>query len=121
MKLSIRLVSLLAGVATGSPANVDKRQEKEGAEALKAYCGEGGFEAGTVTEKQDGYERFTGTCVKKDGSNAEKMSVQLGVQFCQKLSRRFRGSGGPHHQGDYVVSSTPSWSAKIGLYMLAEC
>ncbi|KID82330.1 hypothetical protein MGU_10360 [Metarhizium guizhouense ARSEF 977] len=112
MKLSIRLVSLLAGVATGSPANVDKRQEKEGAEALKAYCGEGGFEAGTVTEKQDGYERFTGTCVKKDGSNAEKFSVQLGVQFCQKLNRRFRGSGGPYHQGDYVVICGPKEDVK---------
>ncbi|KID97057.1 hypothetical protein MAJ_06938, partial [Metarhizium majus ARSEF 297] len=112
MKLSIRLVSLLAGVATGSPANVDKRQEKEGAEALKAYCGEGGFEAGTVSEKQDGYERFTGTCVKKDGSNAEKISVQLGVQFCQKLSRRFRGAGGPHHQGDYVVICGPKEDVK---------
>ncbi|KID67807.1 uncharacterized protein G6M90_00g094080 [Metarhizium brunneum] len=112
MKLSIRLVTLLAGVAAGSPAKADKRQAKEGADNLKAYCAEGGYEAGTVTEKQDGYERFTGTCVKKDGSNAEKFSVQLGVQFCEKLSRRFRGSGGPHNQGDYVVICGPKEDIK---------
>ncbi|KAK9434601.1 uncharacterized protein VB005_09382 [Metarhizium brunneum] len=100
MKLSIRLVALLAGLAVGSP-KLDKRQMDQANEALTKYCNEAGLKVATnVTlliydpDKPD--NELTGSCLKKDesefGDPSQGPSIKAGIEFCKKLERPFKGT-----------------------------
>ncbi|EJP66289.1 uncharacterized protein BBA_04782 [Beauveria bassiana ARSEF 2860] len=106
MKLSIRLVTLLAGMATGSP--FDKRQTDPEADQsqLKDYCAKSGLQAGIIKPiGEEADKHFMGTCLrnKDDFKLEDGPSLEDNLAFCKKLGRGFGGSAVPDDTGDYTI------------------
>lgn len=102
MKLSVQTITLLAGLAASSPTQFDRRQAHKGQEALQKYCSEPGYNAGNITETDEG---LTGTCLDKAGSNSALSTPKAGVDFCNEFTRPFGGAA--------AVTGTAAWTVRF--------
>ncbi|KZZ95812.1 hypothetical protein BBO_09534 [Beauveria brongniartii RCEF 3172] len=84
MKLSIRIVALLAGLAAGNPTKYDKRGTDQEAKALTEFCNKSGLKDGDISPVEDG---FLAVCREQTGPHLSPPSFSDAIMFCKALGR----------------------------------